>query len=132
MSTPWAVFPCYSQHIIKRRFNSSKHIWHSVHTLMSFCGRCRNGSCVSEANTLVQSHNSALSDLVDSLQGTFVDSQILLVHSDDVLNEVEKDPIGYGFEDTKEACCGGGLFNGQIACGNSSYTLCKNVSYLPI
>ncbi len=82
------------------------------------------------ANETVDRLNVGIEEMIEDLRLSLANATLLHAKSDRILYQVEQNPSQFGFEETREACCGSGQFNGQGACGVGTFSLCTDVSNL--
>ncbi|KDP42910.1 hypothetical protein JCGZ_23852 [Jatropha curcas] len=84
--------------------------WHNATTVVGVRG------CVQEVNELVLQYNIIINEHIIALNKEFPDAQIIFCDVYQGIMEIISNPIQYGFEDAKNACCGLGLHGVAIGC----------------
>ncbi|XP_054817653.1 GDSL esterase/lipase At1g71250-like [Prosopis cineraria] len=93
----------------------------------SSAGDDHGKSCVDQANKLVLEYNKLLAKHIEELNKEFTDAHIVFCDVYEGLMEIMKKGNLYGFDDTKSACCGLGLYNATVGC-ISMDTACDQAS----
>ncbi|KAJ0008235.1 hypothetical protein Pint_29373 [Pistacia integerrima] len=84
------------------------------------------GACVEVLQAITSLHNSLLSNVTVELQSQLSGFQYLIFDFFSSLNDMINYPTKYGFNVSKIACCGIGLYRGS-ECGRvKEYELCSN------
>ncbi|XP_065867085.1 GDSL esterase/lipase 2-like [Euphorbia lathyris] len=88
------------------------------------------GGCDEQVSTIIRLHNEALPKLLKEIQSQLEEFQYLYFDFYTTLTERIKNPLKYGFKDSKEACCGAGVYRGMLSsCGLvKGYEVCEDVS----
>ncbi|CAN1831662.1 F-box/WD-40 repeat-containing protein At5g21040 [Linum perenne] len=72
--------------------------------------------CIREVNELVLEYNKLLGDAIMELQKELPDAQLVFCDVYQSMMDILTNPANYGFEDTKNACCGLGIHGVVIGC----------------
>ncbi|KAI4991704.1 hypothetical protein ZWY2020_040090 [Hordeum vulgare] len=72
--------------------------------------------CVEEANELVQGYNARVEAQLDALRPELPGADIVFCDVYKGVMEMITNPGAYGFEESRDACCGLGPFGGTIGC----------------
>ncbi|KAI9116777.1 hypothetical protein K1719_012143 [Acacia pycnantha] len=94
---------------------------------VSKAGHDHGKGCVNHANKLVLEYNELLAKRIEELTKEFTDAQIVFCDLYEGLMEILNKRNHYGFKDTRNACCGLGLYNATIGC-ISMDTACDQAS----
>ncbi|XP_065867625.1 GDSL esterase/lipase 2-like [Euphorbia lathyris] len=88
------------------------------------------GGCDEVASVIIKLHNEALAKLLKELQSQLEEFQYSYFDFYTTLTERIKNPLKYGFKDSKMACCGAGVYRGMLSsCGLvKGYEVCEDVS----
>eukprot|EP00250_Pteridium_aquilinum_P012915 c21027_g1_i1 orf=107-826(-) len=78
--------------------------------------RSVNGECSDFANNLALGFNQRLNFLIQNLNGQLEGASFIVIDTFNPVLELRNNPSQYGFKFGAEACCGAGLYKGQIVC----------------
>lgn len=79
-----------------------------------------HGGCLEIANQLAVAYNNELKSLISHMNEKLEGVSFILFNSYDYLMNILDDGEAHGFSDTKNACCGSGLFNTSVTCGKTT------------
>ncbi|CAM0146876.1 unnamed protein product [Urochloa decumbens] len=74
------------------------------------------GGCVEEANELIEGYNARLAARLEDLRPQMPGADVVFCDVYKGMMEIISNPARYGFEETKEACCGLGPFKATVGC----------------
>ncbi|CAL4911827.1 unnamed protein product [Urochloa decumbens] len=74
------------------------------------------GGCVEEANELIEGYNARLAARLEDLRPQLPGADVVFCDVYKGMMEIISNPGRYGFEETKEACCGLGPFKATVGC----------------
>ncbi|CAN6380432.1 unnamed protein product [Urochloa humidicola] len=74
------------------------------------------GRCVEEANELIEGYNARLAARLEGLRPQLPGADVVFCDVYKGMMEIISNPGRYGFEETREACCGLGPFKATVGC----------------
>ncbi|CAO2147509.1 unnamed protein product [Urochloa humidicola] len=74
------------------------------------------GRCVEEANELIEGYNARLAARLEDLRPQLPGADVVFCDVYRGMMEIISNPGRYGFEETREACCGLGPFKATVGC----------------
>ncbi|CAO2140698.1 unnamed protein product [Urochloa humidicola] len=74
------------------------------------------GGCVKEANDLIEGYNARLAARLEELRPQLPGADVVFCDVYRGMMEIISNPGRYGFEETREACCGLGPFKATVGC----------------
>ncbi|CAN6344274.1 unnamed protein product [Urochloa humidicola] len=74
------------------------------------------GRCVEEANELIEGYNARLAARLEDLRPQLPGADVVFCDVYKGMMEIISNPARYGFEETREACCGLGPFKATVGC----------------
>ncbi|OEL35019.1 hypothetical protein BAE44_0003960 [Dichanthelium oligosanthes] len=83
------------------------------------------GSCVEEANELIEGYNARLVARLDELRPQLPGADVVFCDVYKGMMEIISNPGRYGLEETREACCGLGPFKATVACLSKEEMVCS-------
>ncbi|WCJ32770.1 GDSL esterase/lipase At4g16230 [Euphorbia peplus] len=84
-----------------------------------------SGECIDDLNDLAQSFFNLTHEILLNLTSQVEGMKFSLGNAFQITSDFIDNPLLFGFDEVKEACCGYGRFNGEVGC-NSSVKLCSN------
>ncbi|CAD6255011.1 unnamed protein product [Miscanthus lutarioriparius] len=75
-----------------------------------------DGGCVEEANELIEAYNGRLAARLDGLRPQLAGADVVFCDVYKGMMEIISNPSTYGFEETREACCGLGPLRATVGC----------------
>ncbi|XP_078155579.1 GDSL esterase/lipase At1g71691-like [Carex rostrata] len=83
------------------------------------------GTCIDVLNQLSVQYNTAVSARVNQLRSQLQGMRYSYSNIYRMTSHLMQNPVLYGMMDSKNACCGGGKFNGEVQCTTEA-TYCSN------
>ncbi|XP_065854934.1 GDSL esterase/lipase At5g03820-like [Euphorbia lathyris] len=85
----------------------------------------KSGECVKELNDLAQSFFNLTHNILLNMTSQLEGMKFSLGNAYQITSDFIQNPLLFGFNEVKEACCGFGRFNGEMGC-NTSASVCSD------
>jgi len=91
-------------------------------------GTLDSDACVTELNNVALNFNIGLEALINEMKPSMPGSRLFYVDIYSLLDTVYNNPTAYGFNETREACCGTGYLETAILCNEESIGTCADAT----